>query len=84
MNISGKKQKRSVTRGWKKQSPGRHERTIMLKRCGRKCFIGPGLSFPICTKRTCSVNKKGVHSAYQRAKQYKYKKISSRAKKLLE
>lgn len=84
LNIFGKKQKRSVTRGWKKQSPGRHERTVMLKRCGRKCFLGPGVSFPICTKGTCSVNKKGVHAAYQRARQYKHKKIASRAKKLLQ
>jgi len=77
------KLKRSATRGWKKQSPGRHERTVMLKKCGRKCFLGPGLSFPICTKGTCRVNKKGVQSAYNRARQYKHSRVASRAKRIL-
>ncbi len=82
--------KRSVTRGWSKMSPNRHQRTIMLKKCGRKCFLGPNKSFPICAKNTCKINKKGVQSAYMRAREYmtikgsrKYKKIASRAKRML-
>ena len=42
----------------------------MLKKCGKKCFLGPGKSFPICEKGTCKVNDKGLHAAYVRAKQW--------------
>ena len=44
--------------GWSKQQPGAHQRTLMLKRCGKKCFLGPNKSFPICSKNTCKINKK--------------------------
>jgi hypothetical protein len=73
----------SPTKGWKKQKPGYHEKTLMLKRCGKKCFLGPAKSFPICRKNTCKVSSKGVYSAYIRAREYKYKNISRKAKKLL-
>jgi len=73
----------STTRGWKKQKPGYHQRTIMFNKCGKKCFLGPGKSYPICTKNTCKINSKGVYSAYIRAKQYHRKNISQKAKKLL-
>jgi len=73
----------SRTRGWKNQKPGYHQRTLMLKRCGRKCFLGPEKSYPICTKNTCKVNPKGVYSAYIRANQYHRKNISRKAKKML-
>ena len=75
--------KRSVTRGWKKEKPGVHERTVMLKQCGTRCFLGPKKSFPICTKKTCQINPKGVHAAYGRAQQWKYKTIAKKAKKIL-
>jgi hypothetical protein len=53
-------------------APGTHERTVMQKNCGSKCFLGPvGEScFPICTKNTCEVNDKGVYAAYVRAREY--------------
>ena len=73
----------SATRGWKKEKPGYHQRTVMLKRCGRKCFLGPKKSYPICKKNTCKVSPKGVYSAYIRASQYHMKNISRKAKKLL-
>lgn len=73
----------STTRGWKKQKPGYHQRTVMLKRCGRKCFLGPGKSYPICTKNTCKVNAKGVYAAYIRSSQYHRKNISRKANKML-
>jgi hypothetical protein len=73
----------SATRGWNKQKPGFHQRTVMLKRCGKKCFLGPGKSYPICTKNTCKVNQKGVYSAYIRASQFHKKNISRRANKML-
>lgn len=58
------------TKGWSKKSPNTRQRTVMLKRCGRKCFLGPKTSFPICTKGTCKVNPKGVYSAYIRAREW--------------
>jgi len=77
------KTRRNVTRGWKNEKPGYHQRTIMLNRCGRKCFLGPKKSFPICKKNTCKISKKGVYSAYIRARQYHNKNISRKAKKIL-
>jgi hypothetical protein len=55
----------------------------MLKKCGKKCFLGPKKSFPICKKNTCKVSKKGVYAAYVRARQYHHKNISQKAKKLI-
>ena len=78
-------------KGWKKEQPSFHERTIMLKKCGRKCFLGPGKTFPICKKNTCKISRKGVYAAFVRACEYiaikkkdnKYKNISKRAKRML-
>ena len=78
------KTRRNVTRGWKNEKPGYHQRTMMMmKRCGKKCFLGPKKSFPICKKNTCKVSSKGVYSAYIRAQQYHYKNISKKAKQIL-
>jgi hypothetical protein len=74
----------SATRGWKNQQPGYHQKTLMLKHCGKKCFLGPKKSFPICKKNTCKISRQGVYSAYIRAQQYKRKNISKKAKKLLK
>jgi hypothetical protein len=73
----------SATRGWKRQQPGYHQRTVMLKRCGKKCFLGPKKTFPICKKNTCKISPQGVYSAYIRARQYKRGNISRKANKLL-
>ncbi len=77
-------------KGWTKQSPTTHQRTVMLKRCGKKCFLGPNKSFPICTKNTCKINKKGIRAAYMRAREYmtkkgtrKYRNIAKKAKRML-
>ena len=89
---------RSVTRGWKRMKPGRHQRTVMMRRCGKKCFLGPSTCncFPICNPGTCKINKKGVWAAYIRGREYGspkmrsthhtkkvYRKIAGRAKALL-
>jgi hypothetical protein len=81
---------KSLLRGWSKQQPGAHQRTVMMKKCGKKCFLGPNKSFPICTKNTCKVNKKGIHAAYVRAREYmtirgtrKYKNIANKAQRML-
>ena len=73
----------SATRGWKKEQPNYREKTEMLKNCGKKCFLGPKKSFPICKKSTCKVSAKGVYSAYIRARQYHKKNISNKSKKML-
>ena len=51
----------SVTRGWKNEQPGYREKTIMIKKCGRKCFLGPKKSYPICTKNTCYVKNTKIY-----------------------
>lgn len=89
-NKTGTKGRGTYLKGWAKKSPNTHQRTVMMKKCGKKCFLGPHKSFPICAKNTCKINKKGVHAAYVRAREYmsikgtrKYKKIASKAHKML-
>jgi hypothetical protein len=77
-----------ATRGWKNQQPGAHQRTLMLQKCGKKCFLGPNKSFPICKKNTCKISSQGVYSAYIRARQYsskgkKYRNIAKKANNIL-
>ena len=74
----------SATRGWKKEKPGYHQKTVMLQRCGRKCFLGPDKKYPICKKNTCKVSTKGVYSAYIRSRQYHNKSVSKKALRMLE
>ena len=73
----------SATRGWKNEKPGYQQKTIMLKHCGKKCFLGPDKKYPICKKNSCKISSKGVYSAYIRARQYHNKNISTKAKKIL-
>ena len=93
LNKTGKtgiKGRGAFVKGWAKKSPGLHQRTVMLRKCGKKCFLGSQKSFPICNKNTCTINKKGIHAAYIRAaqrysmtKSKKYKTISNKAYKML-
>jgi hypothetical protein len=63
--------------GWKKVAPKKGKaRTKMMRDCGRKCFLGPKKSFPICNKGTCRVNPKGIYAAYVRSNQWGQKKSS--------
>lgn len=85
-----KRRSRIFKKGWSRQQPNTHQRTIMLEKCGKKCFLGPNKSFPICTKNTCKINKKGVQAAYIRAREFmtikgtrKYKKIAEKAQHML-
>lgn len=78
------------TKGWSKQTPNKHQRTVMMKKCGKKCFLGSKKSFPICNKNTCTINKKGLYSAYVRAKEYlsikgtrKYRDIANKAYRMI-
>ena len=77
-------------KGWAKEKPSTHQKTMMLQKCGKKCFLGPNKSFPICKKNTCKVSRKGLYAAYVRAREYmtikgtkKYKNISKKAAKML-
>ena len=84
----GKKVSKSP-KGWSKLSPNQRQRTVMLKKCGKKCFLGKKKSFPICAKNTCKINKKGLEAAYIRARQWRkkhpsYNKIARTAKRMLK
>jgi hypothetical protein len=81
----------SFLRGWKKAQPGYHDRTTMMNRCGRRCFLGPNRSFPICRRNTCKKDRRGIYAAFIRAREYqtikgspKYKNISAKARRLLK
>lgn len=83
------RQRKSLVRGWSQEQPNTHQRTIMMNKCGKKCFLGPNKSFPICTKNTCKRNTKGLCAAYIRAREYmtikgtqKYIRIANKAKRL--
>ena len=75
--------KNSPWKGWKSYKPSFHQRTLMMKKCGKKCFLGSNKSFPICKKYTCNISRKGIYAAYIRSRQYssknkKYKKIAKK------
>jgi hypothetical protein len=87
-NINGRG---AFLRGWKKAGPGYHDRTTMMKKCGRRCFLGPNKSFPICRRNTCKKDKRGIYAAYIRAREFetikglpKYKRISAKARRLIK
>ncbi len=95
--MATRKQYLGRLRQWTKKNPGTHKRTLMMKKCGKKCFLGTRKSFPICNPN-CSINPGGVQSAYIRAKEMKrlslqksikthtpeyYQRVASHARKLL-
>jgi hypothetical protein len=76
-------------KSWAREKPGFHQRTVMLQKCGKKCFLGTKKSFPICKKNTCKVSRAGVLAAYKRAREYrskgkKYSRVANKAKKMLD
>ncbi len=66
--------------GWSKIAPSTHQRTVMKRKCGKKCFLGPKKSFPVCAKNTCKISTKGLWAAYIRAKEWGKKKSSYKGK----
>jgi len=78
---SARHRRKLSSAGWAKESPGTHERTVMKKKCGSKCFLGPinESCFPICVKGTCKINTKGIYAAYVRAREYGSKKMRKRS-----
>ena len=83
-NVGGrtkKKRKNVPWKGWGKISPKtRKERKRIMRKCGSKCFLGPDLSFPVCTSKSCRINKKGVWAAYIRSKEWGKSKKSYKTK----
>ena len=78
-------------KNWSQLAPNKSQRKLMNKKCGKKCFLGPNLSFPICRKYTCKVDKRGILAAFIRAqywnktkKNKKYKNIIKKANLLLK
>lgn len=70
--------------GWKSEKPGRHQKTVMRRNCGQKCFLGPGINYPICKKNTCKVSNKGIYAAFVRSREWKNRSVSSKAKRMLK
>ena len=76
---------------WSNENPGYHEKTVMMQKCGKKCFLGPRKTFPICKRNTCKRSRGGIYAAFVRAMEYmtlrkgtqKYGRIATKAKRLL-
>jgi hypothetical protein len=66
------------TRKWSRDAPKSiGDRSAVLSKCGRRCFLGPGKTFPICARLgsgagsgTCKVDRRGVAAAYSRAREW--------------
>jgi hypothetical protein len=51
------------------------ERSAVLSKCGRRCFLGPSKTFPICARLgsesgACKIDRRGVAAAYSRAREW--------------
>jgi hypothetical protein len=68
------------SRKWSRDAPKSiGERSAVLSKCGRRCFLGPGKTFPICARLgsgagagsgACKVDRRGVAAAYSRAREW--------------
>ena len=69
---------RGSSRSWSRVAPRSvGERSAVLSKCGRRCFLGPGKTFPICTRlgsgsgsSACKIDRRGVAAAYSRAREW--------------
>jgi hypothetical protein len=67
--------------GWKYAKPvTQKDRLSMKQKCGSSCFLSLENSFPICTKKTCKINAKGIWAAYLRAREWGSKNKRVKAK----
>ena len=81
----GNEQSRSRSRGrhgrWSHDAPKSvGDRRSVLQKCGRRCFLGPGKTFPICARLgsgagaaaggECKIDRRGVQAAYSRAREW--------------
>ena len=64
------------SRGWSRRAPKSiGQRSAVLSKCGRRCFLGTGKTFPICARlgsgnNTCKIDRRGVQAAYSRAREW--------------
>lgn len=69
------------SRGWSRVAPKTvGERSALLSKCGRRCFLGSRKTFPICPRlgasgsgsgsRDCKIDRRGVAAAYSRAREW--------------
>jgi len=67
--------------GWGKVKPKTQKaRKALLDKCGKKCFLGPRLTYPICLPikaqhniKPCAIDERALWSAYLRGKQWSNK-----------
>jgi hypothetical protein len=77
---SSRRSSSSSSRGWSCIAPKSiGDRSAVLSKCGRRCFLGPGKTFPICARLgsgagagsgMCKVDRRGVAAAYSRAREW--------------
>jgi hypothetical protein len=73
------------SRKWSRVAPKTiSDRSAVLSKCGRKCFLGSGKTFPICARLgsgsgSCKIDRRGVAAAYSRAREWAA--ITSRKKR---
>ena len=69
------------SRGWSRRAPKSiGQRSAVLSKCGRRCFLGTGKTFPICARldatrasastMACKIDRRGVQAAYSRAREW--------------
>lgn len=76
MGLEKTKYRSRRSRKWSRVAP-KHvgERSALLAKCGHRCFLGPGKTFPICPRlgtrsNNCKVDRRGVVAAYSRAREW--------------
>ena len=62
-------------------APGQHERRLMMKRCGNKCFLDAP-RYPICARHSCRISRRGLRAAYSRSRQMHENKLSLKARRI--
>ncbi len=77
------------THKWSRDAPKSiGDRSAVLSKCGRRCFLGPGKTFPICARLgsgsgtgTCKIDPRGVAAAYSRAREWEAITARKKSKK---
>ena len=60
-----------ASRGWSRVAPKTvGERSALMSKCGRRCFLGTRKTFPICAAGSCEIERRGVQAAYSRAREW--------------
>jgi hypothetical protein len=80
MGAEQSRSSRGSSRKWSRVAPKSvGDRRAVLAKCGRRCFLGPGKSFPICARLgsgsgsgpgPCKIDRRGVAAAYSRSREW--------------